>query len=86
LKVSHSSGSSTQKRPHEKRGRGLIQNESDLLDTDLLPIRAAVENPPVVCEAAPMAYAIVICFASYIGSSRVLELSTNRKSAPFPAR
>jgi hypothetical protein len=60
LKVPHSSGSSTQKRPHEKRGRGLIQNESDLLDTDLLPIRAAVENPPVVCEVAPMAYAIVI--------------------------
>ena len=30
-----------------------MQNESDLLDTDLLPIRAAVENPPVVCEAAP---------------------------------
>jgi hypothetical protein len=62
-----------------------MQNESDLLDTDLLPIRTAVESP-VVCEAAPMAYAIVICFASCIGSSRVLELSTNRKSAPFPAR
>jgi hypothetical protein len=30
LTVSHSSGSSTQKRPHEKRGRGLLQNESDL--------------------------------------------------------
>ena len=30
-----------------------MQNKSDLLDTDLLPIRAAVENPPVVCEAAP---------------------------------
>jgi hypothetical protein len=73
LKVSHSSGSSTQKRPPEQRGRGLIQNESDLLDTDLLPIRTAVESP-VVCEAAPMAYAIVICFASCIGSSRVLEL------------
>jgi len=69
-----SSGSSTQKRPPEKRGRGLIQNESDLLDTDSLPIRAAVENPPVVYEAAPMAYAIVICFASCIGSSRGLEL------------
>jgi hypothetical protein len=46
-----------------------MQNESDLLDTDLLPIRTTVENPPVVCEAAPMAYAIVICFASCIGSS-----------------
>jgi hypothetical protein len=41
--VSHSSGSSTQKRPHEQRGRGLMQNESDLLDTDLLPIRTTVE-------------------------------------------
>jgi hypothetical protein len=59
--------------------------ESDLLDTDLLPIRTTVKSP-FVCEAAPMAYAIVICFASCIGSSRVLELSTNRKSAPFPAR
>src|SRR5258708_30337678 len=39
-----SSGSSTQKRPLEKRGRGLIQSEADLLDTDLLPIRAAVEK------------------------------------------
>ena len=63
-----------------------MQNESDLLDTDSLPIRTTVENPAVVCEAAPMAYAIIICFASCIGSSRVLELSTNRKSAPFPAR
>jgi hypothetical protein len=54
LKVSHSSGSSTEKRPHEKRGRSLIQNESGLLDTDLLPIHAAVEKPPVVCEAAPL--------------------------------
>jgi hypothetical protein len=63
-----------------------MQNEADLLDTDLLPIRTAEGIPPAVCEAAPMAYAIVICFASYIGSSRVLELSTNRKSAPFPAR
>jgi len=36
-----SSGSSTQKRPPEKRGRGLMQNEADLLDTDLLPIRTA---------------------------------------------
>jgi hypothetical protein len=83
LKVSHSSGSSTQKRPHEKRGRSLIQNESDLLDTDLLPIRAAVENPPVACEAAPTGCPVVICFASCIGSSRGLELSTNRKSAPL---
>src|SRR6266700_2998224 len=34
--------------PHEKRGRGLVQNESDLLDTDLLPIRTAVESPSCV--------------------------------------
>jgi hypothetical protein len=54
-----------------------MQNEADLLDTDLLPIRTAEEIPPAVCEAAPMAYAVVICFASCIGSSRVLELSTN---------
>ena len=69
-----SSGSSTQKRPLEKRGRGLIQNELGLLDTGLLPIRTAVENPPGVCEAAPTACAVVICFASYIGSSRGFEL------------
>ena len=62
--------SSTQKRPHEQRGRGLVQNKSDLLDTDLLPIRTTVASP-VVCEAAPMAYAIVICFASCIGSSAI---------------
>jgi hypothetical protein len=81
-----SSGSSTQKRPPEKRGRGLMQNEADLLDTDLLPIRTAEEISPAVCEAAPTACAVVICFASCIGSSNVLELGTNRKSAPFPAR
>jgi len=40
----------------------------------LLPIRTAVENPPGVCEAAPTAYAVVICFASCIGSSSGLEL------------
>ena len=40
----------------------------------------------LVCEAAPTGCPVVICFASYLGSSRVLELSTNRKSAPFPAR
>ncbi len=63
-----------------------MQNKSDLLDTDLLPIRATVGNPPIVCEAAPTGYPVVICFASCIGSSSVLELSTSRKSAPFPAR
>jgi hypothetical protein len=46
-----------------------MQNEADLLDTDSLPIRTAEGIPPAVCEAAPMAYAIVICFASCIGSS-----------------
>ena len=30
-----------------------MQNESDLLDTDLLPIRTAEGIPPAVCEAAP---------------------------------
>jgi hypothetical protein len=74
-----SSGSSTPKRPLEKRGRGLIQNESDLLDTGVLPIRTAVENPPGVCEAAPTACAVVICFASFIGSSSGLELEHQRE-------
>ena len=72
-------GSSTQKRPHEQRGRGLIQIEADLLDTDLLPIRATVENPPIVCEAAPTGCPVVICFASYIGSSSGLELEHQRE-------
>ena len=44
--------------------------ESDLLDTDLLPIRTAVKSP-FVCEAAPTGCPVVICFASCIGSSRV---------------
>jgi hypothetical protein len=48
LKISHSSGSGTQKRPHEKRGHSLMQNEPDLLDIDLLPIRTAVESPSCV--------------------------------------
>src|SRR6266852_9799603 len=56
-----SSGSSTQKRPPETRGRGLIKNESGLLDTGLLPIRTVVENPQGVCEAVPTACAVVIC-------------------------
>jgi hypothetical protein len=63
-----------------------MQSEAHLLVTDLLPIRTAVENPSVGCEAAPTGCPVVICFVSCIGSSRVLELSTNRKSAPFPAR
>jgi hypothetical protein len=45
----------------------------------LLPIRTALGIPSAVCEAAPMAYAIVICFASCIGSSRVLELEHQRE-------
>jgi hypothetical protein len=31
-----------------------MQNEADLLDTDLLPIRTVEEIPPDVCEAAPI--------------------------------
>jgi predicted dithiol-disulfide oxidoreductase (DUF899 family) len=69
--------------PEQREGSTWVTSQ---VDTDLLPIRAAVENPPTVCEAAPTACAVVICFASFIGSSRVLELSTNGKSAPFPAR
>jgi hypothetical protein len=72
--------------PMKKRERGPRQNKEDLLDTDLPPIRTEVENPPAVWEAAPTACAVVICFASCIGSSRVLELSTNRKSAPSDCR
>ena len=63
----------TQERPHGKRGRGLIQNEADLLDTDLLPIRTAVENPPLVCEAAPIAlrHRHLLCFMHrFLKSSR----------------
>ena len=56
-----------------------MQNESDLLDTDLLPIRAAAENPPIVCEAAPTACAVVICFASFIDSSSGLEFEHQRE-------
>jgi hypothetical protein len=56
-----------------------MQNESDLLDTDLLPIRTAVKNPPGVCEAAPTACAVVIRFASLIGSSSGLELEHQRE-------
>jgi hypothetical protein len=67
------------KRPPEKRGRGLIQNEAGLLDTGLLPIRTAVENPPVMWEAAPTACAVVICFASFIGSSSGLEFEHQRE-------
>ena len=71
-------------RYYESRGVALGQHWHP--PTALLPIRTAEGIPPAVCEAAPMAYAIVICFASCFGSSRVLEVSTNRKSAPFPAR
>jgi hypothetical protein len=35
-------------------------------------------NPPGVCEAAPTACAVVICFASFIGSSNVLEFEHHR--------
>lgn len=58
-----------------------MQNEADLLDTDLLPIRTAEGIPPAVCEAAPMAYAIVICFASCIGSSRAEGPASRRGKA-----
>ena len=60
-----------------------MQNEADLLDTDLLPIRATVENPPIVCEAAPTGCPVVICFASCIGSSNVLELTPTGSQLRF---
>jgi hypothetical protein len=45
----------------------------------LLPIRTTVENPPGVWEAAPTALAVVICFASCIGSSSGLEFEHQRE-------
>ena len=36
-------------------------------------------NPPGVCEAAPTACAVVICFASLIGSANVLEFEHHRE-------
>jgi hypothetical protein len=35
-------------------------DKSDLLDTDLLPIRTAEGIPPAVCEAAPTSCAVVM--------------------------
>ncbi len=65
-----------------------MQNKSDLLDTDLLSIRTTMQNPPGVCEAAPTARAVVICFASFIGSSSGLEFEHQREVSsvllPFP--
>ena len=74
-----SSGSSTQKRPPEKRGRSLIQKKPDLLDSDLLPIRTAEENPSAMWEAAPTGCPVVICFASFLGSSSGLEFKHQRE-------
>jgi hypothetical protein len=56
-----------------------MQKESDLLDTGVLPIRTAVENPPSVWEAAPTGCPVVICFASCIGSSSGLEFEHQRE-------
>jgi len=56
-----------------------MQNKSDLLDTDLLPIRTAEGIPPAVCEAAPTGCPVVICFASCIGSINGLECEHRRK-------
>ena len=50
------------------------------LDTDLRPIRTAVEEETTsVWEAAPAACAVVICFASCIGSTNGLELEHHRE-------
>src|SRR5258708_32318115 len=80
-----SSGSSTQKRPLKKRGRGRIQKENPL-DTGLLPIRTAVENPPPCVKLhqrlAPSPFAFVHTTVSQRGSS----LRTNRKITPVPGR
>ena len=74
-----SSGSSTQKRPPEKRGRSLIQKKPDLLDSDLLPSRTVEENPSAMWEAAPTGCPVVICFASFLGSSSGLEFKHQRE-------
>ena len=62
-----------------------MQNESDLLDTGLLPIRAAVESPSCVKLhqwLTPSSFALLHASVP----QEVSSLSTNRKSAPFPAR
>jgi hypothetical protein len=74
-----SSGSITQKRPPEKRGRSLIQKKPDLLDSDLPPSRAVEEIPSAVWEAVPTGCPVVICFASFLGSASGLELEHQRE-------
>jgi len=41
-----------------------------------------MENPSGVWEAAPAAYAAVICFASFIGSTNGLEFEHHREVCP----
>jgi hypothetical protein len=41
-----------------------------------------MENPSGVWEAAPAAYAAVICFASFIGSTNGLEFEHHREVSP----
>jgi hypothetical protein len=75
-----SHGSSTQERPSKKQGRSLIQ-------VQIRPTRYRLAansygngyNPPDVCEAAPTAFAVVICIASFIGSANVLEFEYHRE-------
>jgi hypothetical protein len=63
-----------------------MQNESDLLDTGLLPIRTVVENPRTCGKLhqrlAPSSFALLPSSVP----QEVSSLSTNGKSAPFPAR
>ena len=75
-----SSGSSTQKRPLEQRGRSLIpvQNKTYSIRVCGQLARQWI-NSPGVCEAAPTACAVVICFASFIGSANVLEFEHHRE-------
>ena len=73
-------GSSTQQRPHNERGRSLIQ-------VQVRPTRYWLtadshgdkKNSPGVWEAAPTACTVVICIASSIGSINGLECEHRRK-------
>src|SRR5258708_39778792 len=66
--------------PKKTRGRSLIplQNKTYSIRVCGQLARRWI-NPPAVCEAAPTACAVVICFASLIGSANVLEFEHHRE-------
>jgi hypothetical protein len=63
-----------------KKGRSLVplQNKTYSIRVCSQLARRWI-NPPGVCEAAPTACAVVICFASCIGSANVLEFEHHRE-------